>query len=115
MPIFDKGSLRQYCKLYSKLTFHQGAILLLGMLKGLWELHSHHTLHHNIKPHNIMVEGDEDTFDIVIADLGLAKEQMDKSLTSFCGTQSYMAPETADPAHGYTYKADVWSAAVVAM
>jgi serine/threonine protein kinase len=66
-----------------------------GVLAGVAELHSHETVHRDIKPDNIALRGG-DWAEPVLLDLGLAKVLDQQSLTAYpaiMGTVAFMAPE----------------------
>lgn len=66
-----------------------------GLLAGVAELHSHQTVHRDIKPDNIALRGGDWTKPVLL-DLGLAKVLDQQSLTAYpaiMGTVAFMAPE----------------------
>ena len=67
------------------------------LLSALAHMHSQKMVHRDIKPQNIMVQGEAD---IKLIDFGLAKRQQgNKKLTTTAGTPYYMAPEVLDGKH----------------
>ena len=67
--------------------------MIKGLLEGLYEMHSKNIMHRDLKPENIMFKN-EDSLDLVIADLGLGtKTTVDKFLYVRCGTPGFVAPE----------------------
>lgn len=47
-------------------------------------------------------------YDLQLSDFGLSKAG-DNSMETFCGTQSYMAPELWSDARHYCSKVDIWA------
>ncbi|CAM9314966.1 unnamed protein product, partial [Hapterophycus canaliculatus] len=70
--------------------------------------------HRDLKMENIMLESSDDPLVVKLIDFGLSKvfTEGDKMRTA-CGTVYTMAPEVLTGA-GYTQKADLWSAGVIA-
>lgn len=68
------------------------------LLKGISYIHSKNIVHRDLKPHNIFLKN-KSSYDVVIADLGLATRINDeKYLFSKCGTPGYVAPEVMEAA-----------------
>ncbi|XP_073123790.1 uncharacterized protein [Henckelia pumila] len=88
--------------------------IALGIAKGIEYLHEgcdKQILHFDIKPHNILLDGN---FNPKICDFGLAKlcskEQSAVSMTAARGTMGYIAPEMLSRTIGrVSYKSDVYS------
>ncbi|VDM94890.1 unnamed protein product [Thelazia callipaeda] len=70
-------------------------------------LHKNGIVHRDIKPENVLLLT-KDTFTVAkLTDFGLSCMK-DHSLTTFCGTQCYMAPEVWTN-ESYDSKVDIWS------
>ena len=74
--------------------------VLRGIGEGLKHLHKNHVVHRDLKPDNIILEGEE--LKPVLIDLGLGKSadatSMMSGATNHCqGTYRYMAPEMLGP------------------
>eukprot|EP00873_Tetraselmis_striata_P014748 jgi/Tetstr1/435012/TSEL_023983.t1 len=93
------------------------AELALGAVNGMAYLHELRIVHFDLKPDNLLVDGDLYTAtNVKVADFGLSKHKY-TSYVSGCkdlrGTLPYMAPElVSDPDH-VSEKADVWSMGIV--
>ena len=89
--------------------------LAIQLTEGLEYLHRHHITHRDLKPENILVTQRAPAIGIKVSDFGLAAPRSG-SLTSFCGTASYVAPEiaTAKP-RKYSTKVDIWSVGIIVL
>ncbi len=78
------------------------------ILRGLSHIHSHHWIHRDIKPQNILIN---DRQHVKICDMGQATFHRPGFLKTMdqIGTTWYRAPELYSR-HNYDYKVDVWSA-----
>lgn len=82
--------------------------LTLGILGGLAHLHGRGILHRDLKPQNIMMQGDSPR----IADFGLARVLASSAQTNrLSGTLAYMAPEAFKGER--SERTDLWSVAVM--
>ena len=87
--------------------------ILYQILVGLYHANNKFVIHGDIKPSNILVDSDDN---IVIADWGHAVINTPSALapkTPHVQTLFYRAPEVLLHDYHYTYKIDVWSAALV--
>ncbi|XP_028774274.1 G-type lectin S-receptor-like serine/threonine-protein kinase At2g19130 isoform X2 [Neltuma alba] len=102
------------------LNLHQLYAISLGVARGIEYLHKGcdmQILHFDIKPHNILLDGN---FIPKVSDFGLAKlyptNDSIVSLTAARGTIGYMAPELFyQNVGGVSYKADVYSFGMLLM
>ncbi|KAK2965648.1 hypothetical protein RJ640_000417 [Escallonia rubra] len=91
--------------------------IIIGLAKGLEYLHSQcdpNIIHFDIKPQNILLNGD---FSVKISDFGLAKlidRDQSQVLTVLKGTPGYMAPELYKGTN-VSVKADVYSFGIVVL
>lgn len=90
--------------------------------KGLAASHHAGVIHRDLKPTNIMVNGDFELKDIKITDFGIAKMAEDEIIeaaeggedtisasATAVGALPYMAPEAIDTPRDVGVKADIWS------
>lgn len=92
------------------------------LAKGIGAAHHAKVIHRDLKPTNIMVDGDYSEFRLKITDFGIAKlaeeelegfvEDVEATLSNSStavGALPYMAPEAIDTPKAVTSKADIWS------
>ncbi|XP_066346718.1 G-type lectin S-receptor-like serine/threonine-protein kinase LECRK4 [Miscanthus floridulus] len=109
------GSLNRFLFGDTKLQWNIRAQLALGVARGLLYLHeecSTQIIHCDIKPQNILLDGD---FTAKISDFGLAKllrTNQTQTNTGIRGTRGYVAPEWFKNI-GITAKVDVYSFGVI--
>ena len=82
-------------------------IILIGIARGMMELHKGHLIHRDLKPENVLLD---ENFHPIITDFGLSKfyeagHSMNQSGSR--GTAIYMAPEAFSD--NYNIKADVYA------
>lgn len=78
------------------------------ILKGLESMHKVGIAHRDLKPDNILIN--EDTLEVVIADLGSAKKiDADGGGISYICSRAYRAPELLLGSTTYGVKIDLWS------
>lgn len=109
-------------QLHSRINKRQGEFTLgeikqfmIGLVKGLKEIHDNGIMHRDIKPENIMLRN-ENSLDPVIVDFGLAAYVESEDYIFYrCGTPGYVAPEITTLAKGQKASpvCDVFSAGVI--
>ena len=78
-----------------------------NLIDALQYLHSHHFVHLDIKPGNMLIDN---AGRVKLADFGLARIwDSDQQMNIFSGSYAYMAPEILKKKPFDPFKADVWS------
>lgn len=104
----DGGSLADYLKTYGKFPLQEAVEMTAGILNGLEFLHGKKIIHRDIKPQNILLQGDTPR----LADFGISRAMNTSTISSVVvGTDSYMAPEAFDGKRNV--QTDIWSVGVV--
>lgn len=90
-------------------TEPEAKLISYQVFKGINHLHGIGICHRDIKPENIIINNN---LEIKIIDFGLSvKIERGKYMKRFVGTSYYLPPEVIW--QKYTYKCDIWSAAVI--
>ncbi|XP_069854207.1 serine/threonine-protein kinase 17A [Dipodomys merriami] len=87
--------------------------LMRQILEGVHFLHTHHVVHLDLKPQNILLTSESPLGDIKIVDFGLSRiMQNSEELREIMGTPEYVAPEilSYDP---ISLATDMWSIGVL--
>jgi len=104
----DGGSLADRIKREGKLTLQKAVEITVGILNGLEFLHSRKIIHRDIKPQNILLQGDTPR----LADFGISRAMNTTIVSStIIGTDAYMSPESFDGKRNV--QTDIWSVGVV--
>ncbi|MFT7619810.1 MAG: serine/threonine protein kinase [Planctomycetota bacterium] len=109
MELIEGQSIRDLLEREGPLTEEQAIELAIEITEALFQLHSEHIIHRDVKPANIMVDGHGNA---MLADFGLAKIEFDSSMTSqnhSVGTPAYMSPEQAKNPDGVDARTDLFS------
>ncbi|KXZ47269.1 hypothetical protein GPECTOR_36g121 [Gonium pectorale] len=113
------GSLGQYLRALNgrRLSLRQRAMIALQAALGMAYLHeqSPAVVHFDLKPDNLLVDGEADTMVIKVADFGLSKHKLSNyvSCRDLRGTLPYMAYELVSGNGNISEKVDVYSMGVV--
>jgi len=102
------GSLHEKLKRESKLETKEAVEMTIGILNGLEFLHSRKIIHRDIKPQNILLQGNTPR----LADFGISRAMQTTMVSStIIGTDAYMSPEAFDGKR--SVQTDIWSVGVV--
>lgn len=117
IEVFDFGTIGDWCFLTMPLLSgpHVGeralpVPIILRVIEqtadGLAHLHRHQLVHRDVKPSNLVFDGDR----IRIVDFGIAKAIDVTPITkASVGTDGYMAPELLDPRNAVTPACDIYA------
>lgn len=104
----DGGSLDDKLKDVGTTSIKEAVDLTMGVLNGLEFLHSRRIIHRDIKPQNILLQGNTPR----LADFGISRAMATSAVSStIIGTDAYMSPEAFDGKR--TVQTDIWSTGVV--
>lgn len=80
--------------------------IIYQVLQGLNYMHKNGYFHRDMKPENLLVDGDT----VKLADFGLAREIRSKPpFTQYVSTRWYRAPEVLLRSPSYNYPLDIWA------
>ena len=111
MELITGGTLRELLAERGPMPPHAAAAVMRAMLTGLSVAHRRGLVHRDIKPDNILINGDST---VKLADFGLVRAASDArhSTDQIVGTVAYLSPEQVDGAE-ITQTSDVYSAGIV--
>ena len=97
----------------NKYTEKDARDLVVTLLTAVGSIHQAGIAHRDIKPQNLLLLSADDSASIKIGDFGFARRvHTPESLTSRCGTPSYVAPEILKNIP-HDQRTDLWSIGVV--
>lgn len=104
----DGGSLADKIAREEKIPLKESVELAVGILSGLDFLHNRQIIHRDIKPQNILLQGNTPR----LADFGISRAMQTTMISStVVGTDAYMSPESFDGKRNA--QTDIWSVGVV--
>ncbi|KAK0078659.1 hypothetical protein PV325_002224 [Microctonus aethiopoides] len=112
MELVKGGDLFDAITTVTKFPEIEASIMMRHLMSALAYLHSHHIVHRDVKPENLLVEMEGNHIRCLkLSDFGLAQVVRER-LYTLCGTPTYVAPEILGE-RGYGLKVDVWAAGVI--
>ncbi|MGB2874972.1 MAG: serine/threonine-protein kinase [Gaiellaceae bacterium] len=108
MPYYTGGSLAQRLRAVGPLGLHETVELAAQLGRGLDALHARGVLHRDVKPSNVLLDGEGAA---ALADFGLARGADSTRLTAdgqLLGTPHYLAPELIEGSEA-TRQSDVYA------
>lgn len=107
------GDLAGFIRKHRRISEEAARPLLQQLAAGLQELWSHHLVHRDLKPQNLLLTGSGPDAVLKIADFGFARDLQPQGLAeTLCGSPLYMAPEILK-FFKYDAKADLWSVGTI--
>ncbi len=104
----DGGSLADRVKNHGRPVKEQSIKLVIGVLNGLEFLHERKIIHRDVKPQNILIQGDTPR----LADFGISRAMQTTANSSIvAGTDAYMSPESFEGKR--SPQTDIWSVGVL--
>ncbi len=109
MEYCGDGTLSDRLKNDSRFDEQTVKSMMRQLVDGLVYLRANSLVHRDLKPQNLLLQGDV----LKIADFGFAKDcEEDQMMQTICGTPFYMAPEILDMKK-YDNTADLWSSGII--
>jgi len=113
MELMTGGDVFDRITSLQKYTEKDARDLAKILLEAVSYMHGESIAHRDLKPQNLLLKSKDDHASIKIADFGFAcRVHTAQSLTTRCGTPSYVAPEILKNIP-YDQTADMWSVGVI--
>lgn len=111
MELITGGTLRELTAERGPMPPHAAVAVMRSVLTGLMAVHDKGLVHRDIKPDNVLINGDHT---VKLADFGLVRATSSQTVTSnqIVGTVSYLSPEQVT-GESITPASDVYSAGIV--
>ena len=105
MELVEGITLKKYIEKKGRIPYKEAVSIAIQVAKGIEAAHSHHIVHRDIKPQNIMISREGK---VKVTDFGIAKAASSTTITSTAmGSVHYISPEQA---RGYTdERTDIYS------
>ena len=106
MELVEGITLKKYIEKKARLSYKEAVSIAIQVSMGIDAAHSHHIIHRDIKPQNIIISKDGK---VKVTDFGIAKAATSNTITSnVMGSVHYTSPEQARG--GYSdEKSDIYS------
>ena len=114
LPFLAGGELFKSIKKKGLYKESDAVQVMSKFLSALAYLHENLIVHRDLKPENLILTSNQNAYDILIADFGLAAQltNPDEKLTFRCGSPGYVSPELLQE-KGYNCISDMFSAGVI--
>lgn len=117
MPLVKGETLASYLRTHRPLSMAEAGRLVHGIAAGLTAAHKAGFVHRDVKPENVMIEGDDHR--PLLMDFGIAKAFQsghagETRAGSIIGTPLYMSPEQAMADPHIDHRSDIYSLGVLA-
>ena len=107
MELVEGITLKKYIEKRGRIPYREAVSIAIQVAKGMEAAHSHHIIHRDIKPQNIIISKDGK---VKVTDFGIAKVASSSTINSSAamGSVHYISPEQARG--GYSdEKSDIYS------
>ena len=107
MELVEGITLKKYIEKRGRIPYREAVSIAIQVAKGMEAAHSHHIIHRDIKPQNIIISKDGK---VTVTDFGIAKVASSSTINSSAamGSVHYISPEQARG--GYSdEKSDIYS------
>ncbi|MFQ5551290.1 MAG: serine/threonine-protein kinase, partial [Gemmatimonadales bacterium] len=116
MPFVEGQSLREVIDAEGRLSLFEAKRIAIDAAKALAAAHAKGLVHRDVKPDNIMLEGEERH--VLLTDFGIARavasgETRITGTGMIIGTPQYMSPEQAAGDEDIDHRTDIYSLGVV--
>eukprot|EP00977_Amphora_coffeiformis_P012882 scaffold3271_cov181-Amphora_coffeaeformis.AAC.9 len=113
MELMEGGDVFDRILSLQRYTEKDARDLVRFLLETVLHIHSKGIAHRDLKPQNLLLKSKENNADIKVADFGFAcRVHTPQSLTTRCGTPTYVAPEILKNIP-YDQSGDMWSVGVI--